>query len=77
MTLRINVPAGIDPLSVILSTETYLVLQEKWNPHVPLIDLLKSSILEASPDQRSFMAGRARMVRDTCDAVLATLEQRR
>ncbi len=74
MTAKFTVPALVDPLSVILSTELYLIYQEIHHPREPPIDSLKRLIEAASPDQRAFIAGRAKMTRQFSDAVLGALD---
>lgn len=70
MITRLHVPAAIDPLAVIFSTEVYLMIQEKLHPNVPLIDAVKATLAEASAEQRQFALGRAKMVNEMSKAVV-------
>jgi hypothetical protein len=70
--MAFTVPTLIDPLATILSTEIYLIFQEKLHPNVPLLDALKQAAALASPEQRAFILGRAKMVHELSDAVIKT-----
>ncbi|MEA2757340.1 MAG: hypothetical protein QOJ54_3629 [Aliidongia sp.] len=69
----LTVPSLSDPLATILPTDIYLILQDKLNPHVPLVDALKQVVALASPEQHALMATRAKMVSGLSGAVIAAL----
>ena len=63
----------VDPLSLIVPTEIYVMLQEKLHTHVPMIDALKQVLAQASPERRAFMAMRAKSLGEVADAVIKTI----
>lgn len=73
MKTNLVVPAAVDPLAVIFSTEIYLIIQEKLHPNVPIIDAVKAAMVEASAEQRQFALGRAKMVNELSRAVVGAL----
>ena len=73
MIAKHAVPAAVDPLAVIFSTEVYLMIQEKLHPNLPLIDAVKATLAEASAEQRQFALARAKMVNEMSKAVVDAL----
>ena len=69
---KFAVTPSSDPLSAILSTEVYVMVQEKLHPNIPLTDVLKQLATQVTSEQRAFIVSRAKMVRELSDAVTKT-----
>lgn len=71
--MALKVPTLADPLSLMLPTEIYVLLQDKLHPHVPMVDALKQALAQASPEQRAFTVTRAKSLVEVADAVIKTV----
>lgn len=70
MIPKVTVPAAIDPLAMIFSTELYLIFQMKLHPNEPAIGALKATLAEAPAELREFALARAKMVNEISNAVI-------
>lgn len=49
---------AIDPLALLLPTSVYLAIQEKINPHQPVITVLTEALKQVSPAEKTAIQAR-------------------
>jgi hypothetical protein len=67
---------AIDPLALLLPTSVYLAIQEKINPHQPVISVLNEALKSLSPADKASIQARIHTLNTYTGAVQEALGAR-